>query len=219
MDSETSISYENAGFGNRTEFGTAPAVVVVDMCSAYFDPQSPLFLNRAEVADAVRQLVADARNCAVPVVWTTVEYEAGGANGGVWYQKLPKILNSFDAGNPLRDWLPGLHPGGDELVIAKQHASGFFGTDLASQLQQLGADSLLIAGVSTSGCVRATATDASAHGFKPFVVRQCVGDRTDQVHESNLFDLNAKYADVIDQAQASAYLLSIAPANPANPAN
>lgn len=206
MDAETSASYEQAGFGHQSEFGSSPALVVVDMCAAYFDSQSPLFLDRPEVADAVRKVIGRARKAGVPVVWTRVEYEPGGANGGVWYAKLPEILCAFDRGNQFGQWLEGLAPAGDEVVVTKQHASGFFGTDLADQLRRLGVDSLLITGVSTSGCVRATATDASAWGFKPFVIRECVGDRTDQVNESNLFDLNAKYADVIDQTQALEYL-------------
>ena len=206
MDVETSASYQQAGFGNQTALGSSPALIVVDMCTAYFDPESPLFLDRPEVTDAVRSIVGKARKVGVAVVWTRVEYEPGGANGGIWYEKLPDILCAFDEGNRFGQWLEGLEPGEEELVITKQHASGFFGTDLADQLKRLGVDSLLITGVSTSGCVRATATDASAWGFKPFVIRECVGDRTEQVHESNLFDLNAKYADVIDFAQAEAYL-------------
>lgn len=205
ISSKTRASYDRAGFGQSTEFGTSPVLLVVDMCNAYFDADSPLFLDRPEVADAVRRLVAGARDAAVPVVWTRVEYEPGGADGGVWYAKIG-VLASFDRGNPFGDWLPGLAPEDGEIVVTKQHASGFFGTDLAHGLRTIGADSVLVVGVSTSGCVRATATDASAHGFVPFVVSQGVGDRTDQVHEANLFDLHAKYADVIDEAAALAYL-------------
>ncbi|MFW2381344.1 MAG: isochorismatase family protein [Acidimicrobiales bacterium] len=196
MDRETTASYADAGFGQTVPFGERPAVLVVDMCRAYFEPTSPLFLNRPGVADATTELVAAARAAGVPVVWTRVEYEPGGADGGIWYQKIP-ALSSFDRGNPLADWLEGLVPESADLVVTKKHASGFAGTDLAEQLRSLDIDTVVIGGVSTSGCVRATATDASAAGLVPFVVRDAVGDRTDAVQRSNLFDLHAKYADVI----------------------
>ena len=82
-------------------------------------------------------------------------------------------------------------------MITKQYASAFFGTTLASTLTALGVDTLLIAGVSTSGCIRATALDACQHGFIPLVVRDAVGDRHPAPHEANLFDLQAKYAEVV----------------------
>ncbi len=200
-DDATEASYASAGFGRSTEFGKRPCVLVVDMCNAYFTEGSPLDLGRPEVIAATKRLVAAGRDAGVPVVWTRVEYEPGGANGGVWYQKI-SVLESFDRGNPLADWVPGLEPDSDDVVVTKQHASGFFGTSLADELRNLDVDSVLVAGVSTSGCVRATATDASAHGFAPFVVREAVGDRTPAVHEANLFDLHAKYADVISLAEA-----------------
>ncbi len=201
VGAETRASYDRAGFGRTVDGGRRPVVVVVDMCNAYFTPGSPLDLGRPEVADAVGRLVAEARSAGVPVAWTRVEFEPGGADGGVWYQKIG-VLSSFDRGNPLGDWLPGLAPADGEIVVTKQHASGFFGTDLADRLRDLGADSVVVAGVSTSGCVRATATDASAAGFVPFVVREAVGDRTDEVQEANLFDLHAKYADVLSLDEA-----------------
>ena len=201
MDQETTESYDAAGFGQQTPLGASPAVLVVDMCRAYFDPDSPLFLDRPDVITACIELVAAARAAGVPVVWTRVEYEPGGADGGVWYQKVP-ALSSFDRGNPLGSWVQGLEPAEGELVTTKQHASGFAGTNLERDLHRAGIDSLFICGVSTSGCVRATATDASAFDFLPFVVEEAVGDRTEAVQQANLFDLNAKYADVVELADA-----------------
>jgi maleamate amidohydrolase len=155
------------------------------------------------VATSCARLVGAARAAHVPVMWTRVEYEPGGANGGIWYRKIA-ALSCFDRGNPLGAWLDGLTPLDLEHVVTKQHASGFFGTDLADRLRRDDIDTVVIGGVSTSGCVRATATDASAHGFVPIVVRQAVGDRNPHVHEANLFDLNAKYADVVDEADVVA---------------
>jgi len=209
MDDETKQSYAAAGFGQvDARFGSRPAVLVVDMCNAYFTEGSPLDLGRPQVVDRTHELVTAARTAGVPVLWTRVEFEPGSDNG-VWYERLA-VLNTFDAGNPLADWIPGLEPGGDEIVITKQHASGFFGTDLASQLGDLQVDCVLIGGVSTSGCVRATATDCSASGFAPLVVAEATGDRTSHVHESNLFDLSAKYADVIALTDALDYLAQLA---------
>ena len=205
MDQETSASYAVAGYGRSTEFGMRPCVLVVDMCAAYFTNGSPLDLGQPSVVESSKQIVAAARAAGVPVVWTRVEFEPGGANGGVWYEKV-SALESFDRGNPLAAWLPGLEPDDGDLVITKQHASGFFGTQLANDLRSLDVDSMVVCGVSTSGCVRATVTDASASGFVPFVVRQGVGDRTANVHESNLFDIHAKYGDVVDEDVVIAYL-------------
>jgi maleamate amidohydrolase len=192
--------YQHAGFGRSVGIGGSPALLMVDMCRAYFDEASPLFTDTPEVAESCRRLVKAARTAKVPVLWTRVEYEPGGADGGVWYRKLP-VLGCFDRGNPLGAWIDGLAPADDDDVVAKRHASGFFGTDLAARLRARHVDTVIIGGVSTSGCVRATATDASAHGFVPIVVRQAAGDRNPQVHEANLFDLHAKYADVVDEAE------------------
>lgn len=201
MDQETSASYEVAGFGRSTDFGDRPCVLIVDMCAAYFTEGSPLNLAQPGVVESSKRIVDAGRAAGVPIVWTRVEYEPGGGNGGVWYDKIA-ALSSFDRGNPLGAWMPGLEPEDDDVVVTKQHASGFFGTALAEELRALHVDSALVCGVSTSGCVRATVTDASASGFLPFVVRQAVGDRTAQVQVANLFDIHAKYGDVIDEGEA-----------------
>ncbi len=201
--SDVEADYARAGFGRVAGIGARPALLIVDMCRAYFDESSPLFAGVPHVATSCARLVDAARAAHVPVMWTRVEYEPGGADGGIWYRKIA-ALSCFDRGNPLGTWLDGLTPLDDEDVVTKQHASGFFGTALADRLREDGIDTVIIGGVSTSGCVRATATDASAHGFVPIVVRQAVGDRNPHVHEANLFDLNAKYADVVDEADVLA---------------
>lgn len=124
---------------------------------------------------------------------------------GVFYRKIP-LLRIFEKGSPLGAFPSPLRPLPTELVVTKQYASAFFGTSLASTLTAQGVDTLLITGVSTSGCVRATATDACQHGFVPIVVREAVGDRHEKVHESNLFDLQAKYAEVMDEAAVTRFL-------------
>lgn len=182
-------------FNRRLGFGQKAAVVIVDMCQAYFTEGSPLDLGDRSSIDGCVALVEAARANDVPVFWTRVEFEPGGSNGGVFYRKVG-ALESFDRGNPLADWLPGLLPIEGEPIITKQAASSFFGTDLAEQLAAAHVDTVVMGGVSTSGCVRATALDACQHNLVPVVVPEACGDRKTETHESSLFDLDAKYADV-----------------------
>ncbi len=197
--------YRRSGFNRRLGFGARPALVVVDMCRAYFEPGSPLFLDRPEVVDACGSLVDAARAADRLVVWTRVEFEPGGADGGVFYRKVG-ALSVFDRGGELGDWVGGLTPIEGEPVVTKQYASAFFGTSLAATLTSRSVDTVVVCGVSTSGCVRATALDACQHGFVPIVVGDACGDRDEVVHDANLFDLDAKYADVEPLADVLAEL-------------
>ncbi len=176
--------------------GDMPAVIVVDMCKAYFESGSPLFIDRPDVVDACRSLVESARSVGVPVLWTRVELEPGGADGGVFRRKAP-VLKVFERGEgELGEWIEGLAPIDGEPVITKQFASSFFNTTLADDLRDLNVDTAVICGVSTSGCVRATALDACQSGFVPIVAADACGDRLEAIHDANLFDLDNKYADV-----------------------
>lgn len=185
-----------AGYFTPLGAGERPAVLVIDICRAYLDDESPL---RAPVEDAVRaaaELVNHARTDGVPVLFTRVAYRPGTDEGGLFRRKIP-TLAVFEDGNPLGDFLAEPAPRPDESVITKQYPSAFHGTALAANLTAARIDTLLIVGLTTSGCVRATATDALQHGFRPLVVADACGDRDPRLHESNLFDLNAKYADVV----------------------
>lgn len=198
--------YERAGFGGRLGFGRRPALVLVDLVQAYFDPSSPLFAPAVEDArrSSVR-LLAAARRAGIMIVFTRVLYRRGGADGGIFFRKV-KALSVFEEGSPLGAFAEGIEPRHDELIVTKQYASAFFGTSLAATLTAAGIDTAIIGGVTTSGCVRATAVDATQHGFIPIVVREAVGDRDSRPHEANLFDLNGKYADVVDETDVLAYL-------------
>lgn len=188
-------------FAGKLEFGQRPALIVIDMVMAYFDPSSPLYAGVENVLASALRLLAAARAARVPVIHTNVVFQAGGRDGGLFYKKLPALC-AFDAGSPLGAFAPGLVPAADEIVVSKQYASAFFGTSLASTLTAVKIDTLVIAGVTTSGCVRATALDALQHGFAPFVVREACGDRHPHPHEANLFDLQAKYAEVVAESDA-----------------
>ena len=135
-------------------------------------------------------------------------YQPGGADGGVFFRKVP-ALAVFEAGNPLGAWPEGLEPAADEFVISKQYPSAFFGTSLAATLTANGIDTLVITGLTTSGCVRATCIDTVSHGFVPIVVADACGDRHEGPHEANLFDMNAKYADVVGESAAISYFETI----------
>ncbi len=204
-DDDLRADYRKAGFTNRLGFGRSPALVVVDFCHAYLDKSSPLYAGVEDALTECVRLLGAARGSGVPVLHTRVEFEPGGADGGIFYRKV-QALSVFDRGSPLAEPPPSLAPQPGEVVLTKQYASAFFGTSLASTLTSRGVDTLVIAGVSTSGCVRATALDACQHGFVPVVVREAVGDRDQRVHEANLFDLDAKYADVVGIDEVLAYL-------------
>ena len=186
--------------------GRKPALLLVDMVTAYLEPASPLYCETAAAAIAsAARLAAAARAAGRPVFFTNVEYEPGGADGGLFYRKIP-VLTVFDRGSSLGAFPPALEPQTGDAVVTKQYPSAFFGTGLAEQLAETEIDTLVIGGFSTSGCVRASALDAMQYGFAPFVVREACADRHEQPHEQNLFDLQAKYAEVIDEARAVAIL-------------
>jgi nicotinamidase-related amidase len=148
----------------------------------------------------------------VPVFWTNVVYQPGGADGGHFYRKI-KALCVFDRGSPLGAFPPSLTPRDDEIVVTKQYPSAFFGTQLATMLTAARVDTCVITGLSTSGCVRATTLDALQHGFIPVVVEDACGDRDQRVHDANIFDLGAKYADVVRSDAVEAYFRKLAARN------
>jgi maleamate amidohydrolase len=195
-----------SAFSGRVGWGRRPAVLVIDLCRAYTEPGGPFALpDPGPAVSATRDLVTAARAGGSPVLWTAVRYARGLADGGLFVRKVP-ALAAFAEDAP-GDWgALTLEPAPGEPVVVKQYASAFFGTALASTLIGLGVDTLLLAGVSTSGCVRATAMDALNSGFRPQVVRQACADRTPALHENNLADLDAKYADVVDLPEALAHL-------------
>ena len=206
MNIDLRADYDRGGFGGTLQPGACPALLLVDVVMAYLTPDCPLYSRRFEEALAsCERLAAAARATGVPVVFTNVVYRAGGADGGLFYRKVP-ALEAFIEGSPLGDFPPTLQPRVDEVVVTKQYASAFFGTSLASTLAAAGIDSLLITGFSTSGCVRATALDALQHGFVPLVVADACGDRDERPHEANLFDLSKKYAEILTEREAVALL-------------
>jgi nicotinamidase-related amidase len=193
---ELTDDYATAGFGRRLGAGARSALLVVDVCRAYLEPASPLYAGVEDAFASVTRLVRAARAAGVPVVWTRVRYDP--AAQLVFHRKVPS-LSVF--ATELGDFPANLQPAATEPVVVKDHASAFFGTTLAADLRADGVDTVVVAGFSTSGCVRASALDALQHDFVPLVVRQACGDRDPRPHAATLFDLDQKYADVVDEAE------------------
>lgn len=207
-DDGLSSDYAAAGFGQSLELGDRPALVLVDLVEAYFDPDAELYMGDDACLGSAARVLRAAREAGVPVVHTKVSFSAGGVDGGPFFKKIG-ALRHFVGDTPLGALRPEVAPQPQEVVIVKQYASAFFGTTLSSTLTGLGVDTVVIVGVSTSGCIRATAVDAIQHGFVPVVVRDAVGDRSPQPHEASLFDLQAKYAEVLDEGAVVAYLAGV----------
>ena len=199
-------NYEGVWDG-RLGFGKKSAIIVIDLLQGYTTEGSPLYAPG--VVECVKQMpdfLDLAREKGVPIIHTQVRYTTPNyEDGGVWVKKAP-VLKDLVEGNPYAEFCPEVVPQAGEVLITKQYASAFFGTSLVATLNGLGVDTLIITGCTTSGCIRATAVDAVQHGYRPICVRECIGDRHDGPHEANLFDINAKYGDVISKAEAMEYL-------------
>ena len=204
MADQLADNYKKA-YDNRLGFGDQPALILVDFVQAYFDEDCALFADVDDILAAALRVRDAARAAGLPIVYTNVVYHAGGTDGGVFFRKAP-VLKNFVVGNPMGEWADGVEPAADEIVVSKQYPSAFFGTSLAPTLHTLQIDSLIITGLTTSGCVRATCVDAMCHGFTPLVVADACGDRHEAPHEANLFDMNAKYGDVLAEAEVLDYL-------------
>ncbi|MFC5995759.1 isochorismatase family protein [Pseudonocardia hispaniensis] len=186
--------YRLGGFGNRIGFGASPAVLTVDMFRAFTDPASPLALPVDDVAKNLATLLDAARAAGVPVIHAVVRY-ASPAEAPALIRKNP-VLGTLTADNPFLDLDPRLGPAPGDVVLVKTGASAFFNTALQPMLTGLGVDTLVVTGIATSGCVRATVVDAIQHGLRPIVPAECVGDRFLTAHRVSLTEIDAKYADV-----------------------
>jgi nicotinamidase-related amidase len=188
------------GFHGRAGIGKRPALVVIDVNRGFTDAASPLVCDLDDVVDAIGRLLEAFRAAGLPVAYTTVAYdEAARRSAEAFIAKIPALL-TLEAGSEWVEIDPRIAPRADEPVFTKLWASAFFGTPFGSFLAAAGCDSLVVTGASTSGCVRATAVDAIQHGYRPVVPREAVGDRNEAAHEANLYDIDAKYGDVVPLA-------------------
>ncbi len=202
---ELRARFARSGMVRRIGWGQRPAVVVVDLIRGFTDPACPLGGELGEVVEATGALLVAARAAGVPVFWAMVRYRPDLGDAGVWPAKIP-AQRLLVEGAPWVELDERLDARPEDDRVVKKHASAFLGTDLDARLNRLGVDTVLVAGATTSGCVRASVVDACGLGFRPIVVREAVGDRAPLVHEVSLFDLDAKYADVEDLAAVVARL-------------
>jgi nicotinamidase-related amidase len=180
---------------NSTGLGSSPALVVVDMCLGFIDSSSPLGFQCDELIQANIKLVKKFRQMNLPVIFTTTIYRDK-SEASVFRAKIP-ALNILKPDSEETSFLAELSPDSEDILIEKKFASSFFGTNLANDLRRMNVDSVVISGVTTSGCVRATALDSLQNNFLTTVAEDCVGDRDLNAHRANLFDLQSKYADVV----------------------
>ena len=198
--------FRQRGFGLRIGFGKRPALLVIDMIKAFTDPSMMLGADLDAQIEATGQLLQAARDTSTPVIFSTVAYdEPQQKDAGIWALKQKGTATLVAGSDGVRvDQRLGFRA--PDMLLVKKYASCFFGTDLVPRLLAHGVDTLVIAGCTTSGCVRATAVDACQTGFRPMVVREAVGDRSAAAHAQSLFDLDAKYADVVTLQETLRYL-------------
>ncbi len=197
--------YRKQTFGAATGFGRSPALLIVDFVNGFVDPEILGGGNIAEAVEHTIPLLAYFRNARLPTVFTRIVYADNGSDAGIWCEKVPRLRELTEHAHASRI-VDDLSPGKGELVIRKTQASAFFATHLASVLVARGIDTVIIAGCTTSGCVRASVIDAMSHNFRPVIASDCVGDRAIGPHEANLFDIRNKYADLHTAADITARL-------------
>jgi maleamate amidohydrolase len=215
--SNDSDLYRGRGFMRRIGYGDHPALVNIDLANAWTRPGNAFSCDGIDVIiPGVQRLLAAARAGAIPVVFTTTAYavtEGPNTDMGLWHRKIPVEVLKLGTDAVAID--ERIAPEPNEHVIVKKRASAFHGTYLSGFLRAAGVDTVIVTGVTMAGCVRHTVEDAIAEGFRPIVVRECVGDRVVGVVEWNLFDIEAKFGDVEPLEAVLAYLERLAPAREA----
>lgn len=209
MNENTETIYERAGFGGTVQRGKRPALVVVDFSRGFTDPQYATGADLTAEVEGTARLADAVRAAGLPVIFTTIAYAEHGRDGGAWLAKAPGLA-ILREGTPLVEIDPRLPVAAQDTIVVKKAASAFFGTSLAATLAAERVDTVILCGATTSGCIRASAVDSVSSGFPTLVVRDCVGDRARGPHDANLFDIQAKYADVIALDDALAYVAGLA---------
>lgn len=203
MNDSAAAVYRKQGLGARLGWGQKPALIVVDFVNGFNDPDVLGGGNIPDAIDATVELLAAARRAKLPVAFTRIVYAPGADS--VFCMKIPALASLYED-NPQSHVVPQLEVRPEDAIIRKTQPSAFFGTDLAGWLIRRGVDTVLVAGCTTSGCVRATVVDAMSFNFRPVVVADCVGDRALAPHDASLFDMGQKYGEVQSLAEVLATL-------------
>ena len=206
---ETAEDYRRKGFMNRSGYGTKPALLVVDFIYGFTDPTTPLGGDFSKELAVTADLLETFRAAQLPIVYTTIAYEPGFEDGGVFVKKVPS-LKILEVGSKMVDVDNRIRPRPDEYVALKKYASAFFDTDVDAYLKARSVDTIIMTGCTTSGCIRASAIDSMQYGYLTVVVEEGVGDRAQGPHDANLFDIDAKYADVVSIDEVNSYIKSLA---------
>jgi nicotinamidase-related amidase len=200
--------YKDAGFGHTVQRGTRPAIVVVDFTYGFTDTRYATASDAVSQMAATRRLTDLARSRGVPVIYTTIAYHRGEIEGLAWLKKARGMAALVEGTRLVEiDAATGIQPG--DAILTKKGASAFFGTSLAAMLTGMQVDTLVIAGATTSGCVRASVVDAVQSGFNTLVPADCCADRAKPPHDAALYDMGQKYADVTDSADVYGWLASV----------
>lgn len=200
--------YQKQSFGQQIASGTSPALLIVDFVNGFLDPG---VFGGGNVPDAARNtqpVLKLFRANGLPIIFTRVVYADDGSDCGVWCEKVPR-LKELTEDDPLSHVTDLLKPVQGEIIIRKTQASAFFETPLASILRHRGVDAVVVAGATTSGCVRASVIDAMSLNFRPTVLSDCVGDRALGPHEANLFDMGQKYANIVKGADTAGLFVAL----------
>ena len=203
-------AFEARGLGATMDYGARPALLVVDLQRAFTDPRFPLGADVDGTVEAVVELISHARASSVPVIFTTCTWAPG---ADTWSRKMP-AQREIVTGSPWAQLDPRLTRTSDEVLVEKHFASAFFRTGLHELLREREVDSVILTGVTTSGCIRATAVDAVSNGYRVAVPKEAVADRSEATHLMSLFDLHAKYADVVVSADVKAHFVAVAGRHP-----
>lgn len=196
--------YDAAGFGRKVPRGPSPALIVVDFSYGFTDTIYPTAAEMSDEMIATARLAELARKSNIPVIYTTIAYQPGELESLVWLKKATGMGALLEGSRLVDiDAKAGKQP--DDTLIVKKGASAFFGTNLAALLTGKRIDTVVIAGATTSGCIRASVIDAVQSGFNVLVPRDCCGDRAAEPHEANLYDMDQKYADVVSSDEIQAY--------------
>ena len=201
----TRADYERKGFAARSGYGRSPALLIVDFINGFTDPSTPLGGDFAWQINATRQLQDAFRRARLPIFYTTIAYDEDLRDAGVFVKKVPSLA-ILQKGSPLTEVDKRIAPLPGEKVIEKKYASSFFGTNLDMELRLLGVDTVIMAGCTTSGCIRASAIDAFSYGFRVAVPEDCVGDVEEGPHHDNLRDIGRRYGDIVTLDQTLAYI-------------
>lgn len=188
--------YDSAGFRGRVGWGERPAILVIDMAGAWTDPSEQIGTDLSKVEDNIVRILAEGRRAGLPIIFTTMSWDPSLSEiGEVVRRKTPHSVHMLHGSDrvALREQM-GRRP--NEPLVVKPRASAFFGTNVDGMLIDAKADTVIVVGCSTSGCIRGTAESAFNRGFHVIVPKEAVGDRSSSAHEANLFDIDARYGDV-----------------------